>query len=155
MFLTRSALLLLLSFVPCYAGCGPGGDRVEVEGVISLDGQPMPNVYVTFDQPELSPNENIGYVGRTDTDGRYSLRPMIGEGSGAPPGRYRVSLTTAVLDATQPAPTPTPPRNAATPFYPEPQPPPERIPPAYRGGKLTFEVSADGTDKADFELKSK
>ncbi|HEX2476385.1 MAG TPA: carboxypeptidase-like regulatory domain-containing protein [Lacipirellulaceae bacterium] len=145
----------MLSFIPCYAGCGAGGDRVAVEGIITLDGQPMPGVYVTFDQPELSPNENIGYVGRTDAEGRYSLRPMIGDGSGAPPGKYRVSLTTAVLDATQPAPAPSPQRTTATPFYPEPQPPPEKIPRAYRGGKLTFEVPADGTEEANFELKSR
>ena len=154
MFLSRR-VLLLLSIMPCCAGCGPGGGRVEVEGVITLDGQPMPDVYVTFDQPELSPNENLGYVGRSDAEGRYSLRPMIGEGSGVPPGKFRVSLTTAVIDATKPAPAPSPQRTAATPFPPEPQPPPEKIPPAYRGGKLTFEVPAEGTEEANFDLKSR
>jgi hypothetical protein len=149
-------LTLALSFVlACLSGCGEGGDRVTVEGIVTLDGQPMPGVHLTFDQPELSPNQNIGYIGKTDETGRYSLRPMLGEGTGAPPGKYRVSLTTAVTDPSQPAPTPST-TKSSTPFYPESAPPsPERIPPAYRGGKLTFEVPEDGTEEANFDLKSK
>jgi hypothetical protein len=143
---------ILLAFL---AGCSGGGGGVAVEGVVTLDGQPLPGVHLTFDQPELSPNENIGYIGKTDESGRYSLRPMLGDGSGVPPGKYRVSLTTAVSDPSQPAPTPSSGRSA-TPFYPESAPPPpEKIPPTYRGGKLTFDVPADGTDAANFALKSK
>jgi hypothetical protein len=113
---------------------------VSVEGVVTLNGQPMSGVQVAFDQPELGPNKNIGYAGRTDDQGRYELRPVGQDGAGAPPGTYRVSLTTVeIVDRTRDDSPMTP----------------ERIPPAYRGGKLSFEVPADGTDQANFELKSK
>jgi hypothetical protein len=126
----------------------------DVSGIVTLDGQPMSGVHVLFDQPELGPRENKGYTGRTDDSGRYSLKPMLGEGSGVPPGKYRVSLTTAVVDPSAPAPKPAP--GQTTIFYPEsPPPPPERVPPAYRGGKLSFTVPGDGTDQANFELKSR
>jgi len=153
----KSAFIIpvLFAWFSCCAGCGGGGGRVPVEGSITLDGQPLPGVQVLFDQPELGRNANIGYTGRTDVQGRYSLRPTIGEGTGVPPGEYRVSLTTAVFDPSAPPPQPQPSRSA-TPFYPEEAPPPpERIPAAYRGGKLTFTVPEGGTDEANFELKSR
>jgi hypothetical protein len=106
-----------------------------------------------FDQPELSANENKGYTGRTDDNGRFVLAPALEEGNGVPPGTYRVSLSTA-YDPSAPAPPPRP--GQSTLFYPESAPPPpERVPPAYRGGKLSFTVPEDGTDQANFELKSR
>jgi hypothetical protein len=133
-------LLFLAAFLSC-GGCGgQEGDLVTVEGIVTLDGQPMSGVQVVFDQPELGPNKNIGYAGRTDEQGRYALRPLGSDGAGAPPGAYRVSLTTVeTMD----------PSRDDSPMT------PERIPPAYRGGKLTFTVTEDGTDQANFDLKSK
>jgi hypothetical protein len=155
MFAVKRLTLVFSILLPCIAGCGDSRAGANVEGVVTLDGQPLPGVYLTFDRPELSPNENIGYIGKTDESGRYSLRPMLGEGTGVPSGKYRVSLTTAVIDPTQPAPTFTN-RSSATPFGSDtPPPPPEKIPPAYRDGKLTFEVPEDGTEEANFDLKSK
>jgi hypothetical protein len=142
---------LLVVLLLCI-GCGPGEGRVPVSGVVTLDGQPLSGVHVMFDQPELDPKKNTGYTGVTDEQGRFELQAAVGEGSGAPPGKYRVSLTTAVADPTAPVVT----RRTSSGFYSdEPPVPPERIPPAYRGGKLTFDVPADGTEKANFDLKSK
>jgi hypothetical protein len=152
MLVTKFAIPIALVVLPFCTGCGPGEGRVPVSGVVTLDGQPLSGVHVMFDQPELSPNENIGYRGITDESGRYELRPAIADDAGAPPGKYRVSLTTAVADPTAPVVT----RRTGSGFYSdEPPVPPERIPPAYRGGKLTFEVPADGTEEANFELKSR
>lgn len=149
------ALLFIVATSLLCSGCG-SGDQVSVEGVITLDGQPLAGAQVTFDQPELGPKENKGYIGRTDDQGHYVLRPMRGEDSGVSPGKYRVLLTTAVLDPNAPAPTTRPAAGSTTIFFPEsPPPPPERIPPAYRGGKLTFEVPSGGTTSADFKLVSK
>src|SRR5688572_33089207 len=87
-------LLFLAAFLSC-GGCGgQNGVSVSVEGVVTLNGQPMSGVRVMFDQPELGPNKNVGYAGRTDDQGRYVLRPLLQDGTGAPPGTYRVSLTT-------------------------------------------------------------
>jgi hypothetical protein len=148
----RFNALIALSALVCYTGCGTSDGLVDVSGVVTLDGQPMSGVHVLFDQPELGPRENKGYVGQTDTTGRYTLRPMLEEGSGVAPGTYRVSLTTAVTDPSAPAPKPKPGQL----FYPEEAPlPPERVPPAYRGGKLSLTVTEDGTDQANFDLKSR
>lgn len=150
----RLVILVVLASLPCWAGCG-SGDAVAVSGIVTLDGQPLPGVQVLFDKPDVPPNENKGYTGRTDAAGRYSLRPSTGEGNGLPPGKYRVSLSTAVYDPANPPPAPSKDSRSSA-FFPESAPPPpERIPPAYRGGQLTFEVPADGTEEANFDLKSK
>jgi hypothetical protein len=144
-----------ISWFVAFSGCGEPGDSVPVEGVITLDGHPMPGVQVLFDQPDLPPRENTGYIGKTDELGKFSLRSMRGGTEGIKPGNYRVSLTTAITDPTAKA-SPPPPGHSATPFYPESPPPaPERVPPAYRGGKLSFTVPEDGTDAANFDLKSR
>lgn len=148
----KLAIRTALAVLPFCTGCGPGEGRVPVSGVVTLDGQPLSGVHVLFDQPELSPTKNIGYIGVTDESGRYELRPAIAEESGAPPGKFRVSLTTAVADPSAPI---VPQRTSSAFYSDEPPVLPERIPPAYRGGKLTFEVPADGTDAANFDLKSK
>ena len=113
----------------------------------------MPGIQVTFDRPELSANDNRAYTGVTDAAGHYMVRGAAESRSGAPPAQYRVSLTTVAPDPNSPAPQPSKP---TTIFVPEaPPPPPERVPPAYRDGKLQFTVPNDGTDQADFKLKSK
>jgi hypothetical protein len=135
-------------------GCGGGGELVPVEGAVTLDGRPMAGIQVVYDQPELGANANQGYGGKTDEQGRYVLLPILGKGTGAPPGKYRVSLSTPA----DPLAIATPQAGAGqtTIFFPEaPPPPPERVPPAYRGGVLSFTVPAEGTGEADFHLKSK
>ena len=144
---------LFVAWLVCCAGCGERDGLVPVKGVITLDGTPMPSIQVLFDQPEIGANENKGYTGKTDEQGRYALRPMLEEGTGAPPGTYRVSLSTAADPSAAAAPKPG--VKQTTVFYPEaPPPPPERVPPAYRGGKLSMEIPADGKTDANFELKS-
>jgi hypothetical protein len=149
----RLAIFLVISQLICLVGCQKSDGLVPVEGVVALDGKPLAGVQVVFDQPELGPRENKGYIGRTDQQGHYSLRPSLTDGAGAPPGKFRVTLTTAVLDPNQPA---APPQPTPGGFAPDtPPPPPERIPPAYRDGKLSFTVPEGGTDKANFDLTSK
>ncbi len=117
-------------------GCGSA--TVPIEGMITLDGQPLPGVQVLFDQP-TTPNGN-SFAGKTDQQGRYSLH-LVGEESDAPvAGMYRVTLTTAVAERTALEHTPLP---------------PERVPKKYRDGSLQFEVPKGGTDKADFTLTSR
>jgi hypothetical protein len=152
MRISKLSIPLCVAWLTFCDGCGSGDGLVPVEGVVTLDGQPMPGIQVMFDQPELSANENKGYTGRTDEEGRFVLAPALAEGSGVPPGKYRVSLSTA-YDPSAPAP-PSPRQNLL--FDPESAPPPpERVPSAYRGGKLSFTVPEGGTDQANFELKSK
>ena len=115
---------LFVAWLVCCAGCSERDGLVPVKGVITLDGTPMPSIQVLFDQPELGANENKGYTGKTDEQGRYTLRPMLGEGAGTPPGTFRVSLSTAA-DPLAAAPKPGVKQTAV--FYPEgPPPPPKR-----------------------------
>jgi hypothetical protein len=124
----------------CGGGCaGEASGLVPVEGTVTLDGHPLPRVQVMFDQPELSPNENKPYAGKTDDEGRYSLRSLMDNRAGAPPGHYRVSLTTAVAE---------PPYREDAPL------PPERVPYQYRQGKLGYSVPEAGTKEANFNLTS-
>jgi hypothetical protein len=149
----RWITLLVVSQLIFVGGCRKSDGLVPVEGAVTLDGKPLAGVQVVFDQPELSPRENKGYIGRTDDQGHYSLRPALTDGSGAMPGQFRVTLTTAVVDPSQPAPPPPPSSGGFAPDTPPPAP--ERIPPAYRDGKLKFTVPEGGTTDANFDLKSK
>jgi hypothetical protein len=72
------------------AGCG-GPPRGEVEGVVTRDGKPLPNVEVVFlPDPELG-SKGPRAAALTDKDGRYHLRGDKGQ-EGAAVGRYRVLL---------------------------------------------------------------
>jgi hypothetical protein len=85
-----------------------------------------------------SPTDQTFYFGSTDQDGKFVLRAGSDAPEGAPPGKYNVTLTTAVA-----------PQNAdeTTPV------PPERVPPKHRNKE--FEVPAEGTNDAKFELTTR
>ena len=118
------------------AGCGTSD--VAIEGTVTLDGQPLADVQVLFDQPKVK--DGNSFAGRTDAEGHYVLKAIREELTEPVAGEYRVSLTTAVAgrDALEHTPLPK-----------------ERIPKKYRGGQLTFELPESGTNEANFELRSK
>jgi hypothetical protein len=73
------------------AGCGRGPEWAEVEGVVTLDGKPLPNVEVVF-----LPDPELGSAGPraaalTDAEGRYHLRGDAGQ-EGAVVGWHRVLI---------------------------------------------------------------
>ena len=91
-----TALCLIFSLV----GCGGQSDRKEydthmVQGVVTLDGKPVPGATVTF-----TPVDNkVGApaTGMTDEQGNYTLTTIGGgqtsePGSGAVPGEYYVGV---------------------------------------------------------------
>ena len=138
---SNQALLqkLVVAGVLAFAvGCGATKNDVPVEGVVTLDGQPMPNVQVLFDQPQTKGGN--AFLGKTDEQGKYILKTVGDKGPGLTPGAYRVSLSTAFLESGARDDTPLP---------------PEKIPAKYRDGKLKFDVPAGGTNAANFELKSR
>ena len=69
------------------AGCA-GKKPVSVDGVVTLDGKPVPRAAVTF-APEGGGRPAVGVTG---TDGSFELTTFT-PGDGAPPGEYRVTVT--------------------------------------------------------------
>lgn len=111
-------------------GCG---GRAPVQGVITLDGKPLPKAHVV-----LSPIDRTGegpFVADTDGDGRFALGPIGRPEGGVLPGRYRLSISTAFsMDSDAP-------------------PPKELVPAAYVTG-VDHEVRPGGDTAISLELTS-
>lgn len=70
-------------------GCGPDGPELgTVSGTVTMDGQPLNNVLVTF-MPEAGGRSSTG---KTDSSGKYTLMRL--EQKGAEIGSHKVSVTT-------------------------------------------------------------
>lgn len=80
--------MVMFTVVGC--GGGDGVDLVPVEGTVTLDGQPLPDAWVTF-SPELGRPSS----GKTDSEGRYRLQ-YTPDARGAVPGKHHVTISTFV-----------------------------------------------------------
>ena len=88
-------------------------------------------------------NPGGGSYAITDDDGRFTLRLVEGDGSGAVVGKHRVEITSRGAEPDDATDRPKAPRPRTV------------IPARYsRNSELTFEVPSGGTDKADFALTS-
>jgi hypothetical protein len=126
------------------SGCGDSKDYelAPVSGVVTLDGQPVPQAEVVF-QPIGTAEKSApgpGSVARADESGRFELKTIRDE-PGAVVGSHSVAIYShreapaggSDVDVG-------PPRT-------------EAIPARYNvDTKLTFDVPADGTTAADFKL---
>jgi hypothetical protein len=70
-------------------GCSKGPELGSVSGVVTMDGQPLPNAVVTF----VPVAGGRAAAGQTDANGQYTL-VFVGT-TGALVGQHRVSVTTA------------------------------------------------------------
>ena len=128
-------ILMLVSLV-CL-GCDGGDlpDLANVEGIVTLDGQPLPNAVLTF-QPESAGRPSFA---RTDEKGRYELIFTAGN-EGATLGKHTVTITTL----TDGDPDADPPIASS----------PEKLPSQYNSStELSHEVQP-GKNNVDFELSS-
>lgn len=130
-------IVVLALGIGCSAGCNGGEETVPVDGTVTLDAQPLPDVYVIFYPANSELTAQKRYTGLTDAQGRFIMRGEA-EAGGVPPGKYQVTLTTAVAKPTDTETTPLP---------------PERVPLKHR--KTEFEVPEGGTNEANFDLKTK
>lgn len=129
--------------LPLVAALGCGGKYAPVSGVVTLNGAPLADAYITF-QPIGGANQEPGpgSYGKTDAQGRFTLRVVGDDRGGALPGAHTVSIS------------------AYTGQIPEPTE--ERIrkvdnlvPERYNGETtLRFEVPPSGTGAANFDLTS-
>ncbi|MCH9653478.1 MAG: carboxypeptidase regulatory-like domain-containing protein [Planctomycetes bacterium] len=81
---------LLVTLTGCCIGCSGGSDidLGQVKGVVSMDGQPLPDVVVVFKPEKGNPSSGV-----TDANGNYEL-VYIGKSKGAIIGSHKVSVTT-------------------------------------------------------------
>jgi len=133
---------LLLSVIAC-TGCEPHSAAVvPVSGTVTLDGQPLAGATVNF-QPITDKSSAAqvatGSYGKTDEQGRYTLRLIDPDQPGALIGKHMVTVTTAV--SADPASDELKLQQA------------ERISDKSRTQEI--EVPPGGTDKADLVLSSK
>ena len=135
----RRSLVPFALALTLVAGCGRGG-AVPVSGRVTLNGQPLANVHVSFQPIAAGKDHNPGggSYGITDADGRFTLRLVETDVAGAVAGKHRVEVT---------------PRNTDDDADRRGKGAPTGVPARYnRNSELTFEVPAGGTDKADFVL---
>ncbi|MDY0167071.1 MAG: hypothetical protein RBS80_11040 [Thermoguttaceae bacterium] len=82
----------------CLLGCGGRSPKlpplVPVEGVVTLDGQPLEEAYVQFHP--VGTTRGTGAASNTDAEGRYELIAPD-RSKGAPVGEYRVVISKLVL----------------------------------------------------------
>jgi hypothetical protein len=129
---TRFTAALLAAAV---AGCG-GSSTADVSGTVTLDEKPLAGATVTFTPASTKDSGVGGSYGKTDADGRYRLKTVVGDKSGAAVGKHKVTIS---LTKENPA---------------NPEAAVQDVVPAKYNVKsdLTFDVPAGGTSQADFKL---
>lgn len=122
------------------AGCGTDYKVAPVSGRVILDNQPLAGASVNFAPMDGSKENNVGAgsYGKTDAEGRYTLKLIENDKAGAAVGRHKVSIS--LVDQGDPS-------TEGTIVV-------DKVPDRYRGSEtsLTFEVPAGGTKEADFQL---
>jgi hypothetical protein len=133
-------------------GCSSGPSYAPVSGVVTLDGKPYANAVVSF-QPvgtKENPNPGRGSSAYTDENGRFVLKGDDGQ-NGAVVGKHLVRIMTKGNDVVGQNTEGTG-SDDETPKSREVDP----IPPEWNAlSKNEFEVPAGGTDKANFDIKSR
>jgi hypothetical protein len=131
---TRLAMLAAVFLIS--AGCTPKIKSVPVSGRVTLNGQPLSNVALNF-SPATGGDNAFAAYGKTDSDGRYTLRLVENNQPGATAGTNRVTLneSTGAVESDGGGPAVK-----------------LKLPPKARDGTMTIEVPADGTNSADFSF---
>ena len=127
-------LLSLLVVVAClvFTGCEEGVNSATVEGIVTLDGDPLPNAELKF-----YPTEGRASMGTTDATGHYELMFTYDE-PGAAPGTHSIEISTAIPESDE--------RGAAI--------APELLPTKYNTQTELSEEVSDGKNEINFDLKS-
>lgn len=97
MMVRHAVYMLLASTV--LTGCGRGPNLVEVEGMLTLDGEPLAFKSIVF-VPEQGTPEN-GAAGYSNKEGKYQLMAIVSgvtrDMDGVPPGRYKVTVSEPMI----------------------------------------------------------
>jgi hypothetical protein len=144
MNIPKSLCSLAILAVLFASGCGDDGyDLAPVSGVVTLDGKPLAGGVIQF-QPVGGEEQNPGpgSAGVLDSEGRFQLQTQQSPRSeGAVIGTHQVRIYSRIAE------------QLASDVDTSTEP--ERVPPRYNyRTELTFPVPPEGTDEADFHLKT-
>ena len=141
--------ILSASLLLAGGGCSDGRNSARVTGKVTLNGQPVEDIYVYFqpvsDSSSGGPGTKArepgaGSYGLTDAEGNFTLRFSDTEEEGAIVGTHTVRLVDKRAEGAEDA-------DAGV-----IEAPPSRIPVEFTRRDLTFEVKADGENQANFEV---
>jgi hypothetical protein len=91
---SRRSVLVFLVFCAAGWGCGkPGLKLVPVSGVVVNGNKPVSRAAISFAADISQGGETLDAYGSLDGDGHFTLQ-TVSRGPGAPPGRYKVVITT-------------------------------------------------------------
>jgi hypothetical protein len=129
-----AGVAVLAGMLVVVAGCGPSIKAVPVSGRVTLKGQPLGDVAINF-SPVTGGDNAFAAYGKTDKDGRYTLKLVENGQAGATAGTNRVTLneSTGLAESDGGGPAVV-----------------LKLPPKARDGTMTIDVPATGTDAADF-----
>ena len=142
MLSTGSPLRILCMYTLCLFIMGCGGEASDqpdlgnVNGTVTLDGEPLAGAMVVF-----SPEKGRSSMAITNDEGQYDLL-YVGDTRGAKLGTHQISITTAQTDSEEEAGG-----EEATPFK-------ENIPAKYNTESTLTEEIQVGDNQIDFELTS-
>jgi hypothetical protein len=129
--------LWLAGCVVCVATLGCQRHIVPISGRVTLNKKPLAGAVVTF-QPLPEPRSPrppaTGSVGRTDDEGKFSLRLIDPDSPGAAIGEHTVTISTATGGSD------------TTPAKGQP------LPKVWMDGSKRFRVPAGGTTEANFDI---
>src|SRR5262245_22845893 len=138
----RKGTWVVAAGVLAACGCGGGPKLAPVSGVVKLDGAPLAGAAVQFQpvSPDGQTPPGPGSYGKTDADGRYSLKTVDRDRAGAVVGTHRVSISIAQESSD----------DAGRPVV------GDKVPSWYnKESALRREVPAGGSSQMDFDLSSK
>jgi hypothetical protein len=142
---SRSLVVVLVSCTLVVSGCeSKTYSLAPVAGIVTLDGKPVLGAVVNF-QPQAageSRSPGPGSNGRCDAEGRFELSTIRDE-----PGAVKGVHTVRIYSYSPESP---PASDGGT------ETSKEIIPDRYNyASELTYEIPAEGTNSADFELTTK
>lgn len=139
-----ATLAILAACCLVTAGCGLGGPSYEVapvSGKVTLGGQPVANVLVTFQPTGGGESPGPGSSGKTGADGAFTLNLIAAESKpGAVVGSHKVTL----VEQSESVGGDQDDSGGGPVKY--------KLPESARDGSKTFEVPAGGTTAANFEF---
>jgi hypothetical protein len=118
-------------------GCGTRIRAVPVSGRVTIAGKPLADVAVNFSPMTGGEANAFAAYGKTDQEGRFTLKLAENDQAGATAGMNRVTFNESSGAAES---------DGAVPMM------SLKLPPKARDGTMTYEVPAAGTTEANFDF---